>query len=158
MNVLGESLFSLSAIEIHLSAIEIHRLNFTGIKDRDSPFLLNILSLPKGLFGDAISAVSNRHQDMKCQSATYREFIPYRNMLHGLSSSCTQPLPRSHRVEKMASFLAQAPSQRLRRILSMPRPKPARKEKTLGLSSPPGGLRRNPDTRVTGFLGASFPG
>ncbi|ROI15732.1 hypothetical protein DPX16_20270 [Anabarilius grahami] len=68
----GRSMSSLVATERHLW------LNLTEIKDKDKAFLLDAPLNPSNLFGDAISSVTDRFQEVKKQSAALRQFLPRR--------------------------------------------------------------------------------
>ncbi|ROI46675.1 hypothetical protein DPX16_7793 [Anabarilius grahami] len=66
----GRSMSSLVATERHLL------LNLTEIKDKDKAFLLDAPLNPSNLFGDAISSVTDRFQEVKKQSAALQQSGP----------------------------------------------------------------------------------
>ncbi|KAK3535013.1 hypothetical protein QTP70_001971 [Hemibagrus guttatus] len=66
---IGHSTAALVATERHLW------LNLTRIKDRDKSFLLDAPISPQGLFGETVSTVIDWHQEVKCESAEFMEFI-----------------------------------------------------------------------------------
>lgn len=84
-----------------------------AIKDRDKSVLLDSQISHKGLFGDTMNTVVNRPQEVKRQLAAFRgPALP--QLAH--KSHTKPPNPHSH--------------QSLGRLVSMPRPRPVRREST----------------------------
>lgn len=59
-HTIGCSVVALVATERYLWLI------LTGIKDKDKSFLLDALISPQSLFGNAVRAVVDLHQEVKC--------------------------------------------------------------------------------------------
>ncbi len=86
-------------------------LTLSNIKDRDRIFLLNAPLLPSGLFGDAVGAVVDRHQDARKQAAAFQRFLPRPSLAQGAAGR-EQPLPRTgslYREAQKESVAARAP-------------------------------------------------
>ncbi|KAK3552406.1 hypothetical protein QTP86_011634 [Hemibagrus guttatus] len=82
-------------------------LNLPGIKDNGKSFLLDAPISPQGLFSDAVSAVVDWHQEVKRQSAAFKEFIPRHSEKPGPSSSLTCPPPdRAEKKNGIRAFTA----------------------------------------------------
>ncbi|ROL54789.1 hypothetical protein DPX16_23773 [Anabarilius grahami] len=72
---IGRSMAALVATEHHLW------LNLSDIKDRNKTFLLAAPLNPSGLFGDAISTVTERFQEARKQAAAMQQFLPRRTQV-----------------------------------------------------------------------------
>ncbi len=89
-------------------------LTLSNIKDRDRVFLLDAPLSPSGLFGEAVGAVVDRHQEAKKQAAAFQRFLPRRSLAQGAAGR-EQPLPRagsSYREAQKESVAARAPPRR----------------------------------------------
>ncbi|KAI5102599.1 hypothetical protein C0J45_7951, partial [Silurus meridionalis] len=69
----GRSMAALVATERHLW------LTLSDLPDKDRAVLLNAPMAPPGLFGDAVTAVVNRFQGSKKQSAAFQQYLPRRS-------------------------------------------------------------------------------
>ncbi len=66
-------------------------LTLSDIKDRDRVFLLDALLSPPGLFGEAIGAVVDWHQEAKKQATAFQRFLHRRSLAQGAAGR-EQPL------------------------------------------------------------------
>ncbi|ROL41866.1 hypothetical protein DPX16_3494 [Anabarilius grahami] len=99
----GRSMAALVATEQHLW------LNLTEIKDRDKTFLLDAPLNPSSLFGDAITSVTERFQEVKKQSAALQQFLPRHTQVPSAAGR-EQPKPstsssqyRQHQKQSVAT-------------------------------------------------------
>ncbi len=67
---IGRTMAALVVAEKHLW------LTLSDIKDCDRVFLLDAPLSPSGLFGKAVGAVVDRHQEAKKQAAAFQRFLP----------------------------------------------------------------------------------
>ncbi len=105
---IGRSMAALVAAERHLW------LTLSDIKDRDRVFLLDAPLSPSGLFGDAVDAVVDRHQEAGRQAVAFQRFLPRHSLTQGAAGR-EQPLPRagsSYREAQKESVAACAPPRR----------------------------------------------
>ncbi|MGL5643618.1 MAG: hypothetical protein ACRCW3_02480, partial [Metamycoplasmataceae bacterium] len=101
----GRSMASLVATERHLW------LNLTEIKERDKSFLLNVPLSPDGLFGDAVSSVTERFQEARKQAAALQRFLPRKPQSSPVVERVQQVPGKSssHRAHQKESVASRAP-------------------------------------------------
>ncbi len=69
-HAIGRSMAAMVSTERHLW------LNLTGIRDKDSTFLLDAPISPSGLFGDAVNTVATRFREAKRYEEAFVRFLP----------------------------------------------------------------------------------
>ncbi len=103
------------AIGLSMVVAERHLwLTLSDIKDHDRVFLLDAPLSPSGLFGEAVGAVVDRHQEAKKQAAAFQQFLPRHSLAQGAAGR-EQPLLRagsSYREAQKESVGARAPPRR----------------------------------------------
>lgn len=88
------SMAAVVTMELHLW------LNLADIEEREKAFLLDSSISPYGLFGDTVYTVVDWYQEVKHQSAAFKELIPRQVQEVAASSSRDQPGPRSKKDDR----------------------------------------------------------
>lgn len=70
---IGSSMAGMVSVELHL------RLTFTDIKEKDKTFLLDAPMSKDSLFGESVTAMVEKFQTAKPQSAVFHQLIPCRS-------------------------------------------------------------------------------
>ncbi|KAK2869242.1 hypothetical protein Q7C36_001113 [Tachysurus vachellii] len=97
----GRSMAALMATEKHLW------LTLPNLPDKDRAVLLDAPIAPPGLFGDAVTAVVNKFQESKKQSAAFQQYLPLRS--RGAVQQQLQPGPSGHREAQKQSVATRSP-------------------------------------------------
>ncbi len=91
---IGWSMAALVVAERHLWMTQ------SDIKDHDRVFLLDAPLSPSGLFGDAVGAVVDRHQEPRKQAASFQRFLPCHSQAEGTASKSSPCRVPAHHIGK----------------------------------------------------------